>query len=128
MKYPKHKTVGWSAIAIGLGTAMTPVWADTTPAGAAVTLWLGAITVFYGSWSVVSRDPASNHSPLLVIGLSLAILPWLGGFAGDAAAWVSWIAGLALLVIARVHIPTVARLVSGMSGNRRLNVTAEERA
>ena len=34
-----------------------------------------------------------------VVGLVLAISPWVGGFAGDAAAWVAWIAGLALLVI-----------------------------
>jgi hypothetical protein len=84
--YPKHKTVGWSALAIGLATAMTPAWVDTTPAGAAATLWLGTMTVIYGSWAVVSRDPTSKHNPLLVLALSLAIVPWLGGFAGDAAA------------------------------------------
>jgi hypothetical protein len=126
--YPKHKTVGWSAIAIGLATAMTPAWADTTPAGAAATLWLGAMTVIYGSWAVVSRDPASKHSPLLVIALSLAIVPWLGGFAGDAAAWVSWIAGLALLVIVAVYTPTVSHLVSRMSSTRHTRVAAKEHA
>lgn len=49
--YPKHKTVGCSALAIGLVTAMTPAWVDTTPAGAAATLWLGTMTVIYGSGS-----------------------------------------------------------------------------
>ena len=35
-----------------------------------------------------------------VVGLVLAIAPWIGGYAGDGAAWVSWIGGVALMVLA----------------------------
>ena len=110
------------------GNRNDTAWADSAPAGAAVTLWLGAMTVIYGSWAVVSRDTASKHSPLLVIALSLAVVPWLGGFAGDAAAWISWIAGLALLVIVSVHMPTVRQLVPRMSRTRHPKVVAKEHA
>jgi hypothetical protein len=34
-----------------------------------------------------------------VVGLVLAIAPWIGGYAGDGAA-VSWIGGVALMVLA----------------------------
>ena len=48
-------------------------------------------------------DAAACEVDYWLSGLSLAVLPWVGGFAGNAAAWISWVAGLALLVIARVH-------------------------
>ena len=35
-----------------------------------------------------------------VVGLVLAIAPWIGGYAGDGAAWVSWIGGVALTLLA----------------------------
>ena len=35
-----------------------------------------------------------------VVGLVLAIAPWIGGYAGDGAAWVSWIGGVALMMLA----------------------------
>lgn len=48
MKRLKDNTVGWTAVAIGVGTAATPAWMATTPAGAGITLALGAATVLYG--------------------------------------------------------------------------------
>ena len=45
MKRLKDNTVGRTAVAIGVGTAATPAWMATTPAGAGITLALGAATV-----------------------------------------------------------------------------------
>lgn len=30
----------------------------------------------------------------------MVIAPWIGGYAGDGAAWVSWIGGVALMMLA----------------------------
>ena len=98
-KHLNNTAVGWSAVALGAGTAVTPVWAETTPVGVGFTLGAGALAVIYGLWGLLARDPTRDHWALSVVGLVLAISPWVGGFAGDAAAWVAWIAGLALLVI-----------------------------
>ena len=98
-KHLNNTAVGWSAIALGAATAVTPVWAETTPVGVGFTLGAGALAVIYGLWGLLARDPTRDHLALSVVGLVLAISPWVGGFAGDAAAWVAWIAGLALLVI-----------------------------
>ncbi|MDT5348590.1 MAG: hypothetical protein QOH91_1877 [Mycobacterium sp.] len=95
-----NTAVGWAAIALGLATAVTPAWATTTPAGAGFTLGLGAITIIYGMWSLIARDPTRDHWSLSVVGLVLAIAPWVGGFAGDGAAWVAWTTGLLLMLLA----------------------------
>jgi hypothetical protein len=99
-RYLNNAAVGWTAIALGLATAVTPAWATTTPVGAGFTLGLGAMTVIYGGWSLIARDPTRDHWALSVVGLVLAIAPWVGGFAGDGAAWVAWTIGLLLLVLA----------------------------
>jgi hypothetical protein len=114
-KLLKDTTVGWTAIAIGLGAAATPAWMATTAASAGTTLALGAATVIYGAWSVIARTGGGDHWPLFVVGLALALSPWLEGFTGERATWIAWIAGLALLVIGRVHTRTVALLAAHMT-------------
>ena len=98
-RYLSNSSVGRTAMAVGLATAVTPAWATTTPVGAGFTLGLGAMTVIYGGWSLIARDPTRDHWALSVVGLVLAIAPWVGGFAGDGAAWVAWTAGLVLMVV-----------------------------
>src|ERR1700681_483525 len=100
MNHLNKTAVGWTAITLGLVTGITPAWATTTRVGAGFTLGLGAMTVMYGMWSLIARDPTRDHWALSVVGLVLAIAPWVGGFAGDGAAWVAWTTGLPLLVLA----------------------------
>ena len=95
-----NTVVGWTAMTLGLITATTPAWAQTSPVGAGFTLGFGAMTVMYSGWSLIARDPTRDHWALSVVGLILAIAPWIGGYAGDTAAWVSWIGGLALMGLA----------------------------
>jgi SPW repeat len=92
--------VGWTSMALGLIAATTPVWASTSPVGTGFTLGLGAMTVMYGGWSLIARDPTRDHWAMSVVGLVLTIAPWIGGYAGDSAAWVSWIVGVGLMVLA----------------------------
>ena len=82
MKYPNNTAVGATAVTLGLLTAITPAWATTTPVGAGFTLGLGAMTVIYGTWSLIARDPTRDHWALSVVGLVLGISPWVGGYAG----------------------------------------------
>jgi hypothetical protein len=99
MKLLDKTAVGLSAITLGLLTAITPAWVTTAPVGAGFTLGLGAMAVTYGMWSLIARDPTRDHWALSVVGLALGISPWVGGYAGDGAAWVAWIAGVALLAL-----------------------------
>jgi hypothetical protein len=99
-RYLSNSSVGWTAMALGLATAVTPAWATATPVGAGFTLGLGAMTVIYAGWSLIARDPIRDHWSLSVVGRVLAIAPWVGGFAGDGASWVVWTTGLLLLELA----------------------------
>src|SRR5258708_5536184 len=99
VNYPNKTAVGWTAITFGLVTAIPLAWATTAPVAAGFTLGLGAMTVIYGVWSLIARDPTRDHWALSVVGLVLGISPWIGLYAGDEAAWVAWIAGLALLTL-----------------------------
>jgi hypothetical protein len=58
------------------------------------------MTVIFGMWSLIARDPTRDHWALTVVGLVLEVAPWVGGFAGDGAAWVAWTTGLLLMVLA----------------------------
>jgi hypothetical protein len=95
-----NTAVGWASMALGLITATTPIWAATTPVGAGFTLGLGAMTTMYAGWSLIARDPTRDHWAMSVVGLVLAIAPWIGGYAGDPAAWVSWLGGASLMFLA----------------------------
>lgn len=92
--------VGWVALLIGVLTAVTPMWATTTPIAGAAAIGLGALTAVYAMWSLIARDPTKDHWALSVVGLILFLSPWVGGFAtAGAVAWVAWIAGLATALL-----------------------------
>ncbi|MEU4432973.1 SPW repeat domain-containing protein [Nocardia rhamnosiphila] len=96
----RNSIVGWGAMALGLATAATPVWTDTTAAATGLTLGLGALTVIYAMWSLLARNPTKDHWTLSVIGLMLFISPWVGGFVAEGAGWVAWTTGLLLALLA----------------------------
>jgi len=90
---------GVAALALGLFTATTPAWAATTPVSAGATVGLGALTAMYAVWSLLARDPTKDHWALSVVGLIMLMSPWIGMFAGSAAAWVGWIVGTVVMVL-----------------------------
>jgi hypothetical protein len=96
----RNSIVGWGAMALGLATAATSIWTDTTAAATGLTLGLGALTVIYAMWSLLARNPTKDHWSLSVIGLMLFISPWVGGFAAEGAGWVAWTTGLLLALLA----------------------------
>ncbi|WP_459546111.1 SPW repeat domain-containing protein [Nocardia sp. X0981] len=96
----KNRIVGWATLVLGLATASTPAWITTNAAGASLTLGLGALTAIYAMWSLLARNPAKDHWALSVVGFMLFLAPWVGGFAGDAASWVAWTAGVLIALLA----------------------------
>nr|WP_271213720.1 SPW repeat protein [Rhodococcus wratislaviensis]GLK40935.1 hypothetical protein GCM10017611_78100 [Rhodococcus wratislaviensis] len=88
---------GAAALILGLVTMSASFWSDTTTAGTGFTLGFGAIASLYALWSLIARDPTKDHWSLTVVGLVLFIAPWVGQFAGDGAAWTSWIAGALIM-------------------------------
>ena len=79
--YRNARVVGWVALVLGVFTATTPAWAETTPASAGATVGLGALTALYALWSLIARDPTKDHWALSVVGLVMFMSPWIGMFA-----------------------------------------------
>lgn len=94
-----NRAVGLGTLALGLVIMSSSFWADTTPVGTGFTLGFGAIASIFALWSLVARNPIKDHWSLSVVGLILFIGPWVGQFAGDAAAWTSWIGGALIMVL-----------------------------
>lgn len=95
-----RKLAGGAAVLLGLVTMSAGIWADTTPIGSGLTLGFGALATLYALWSLIARNPTKDHWALSVVGLVLFVVPWVGQYAGDAAAWTSWISGALIMLIA----------------------------
>lgn len=87
------------ALVLGLVIMTASFWNDTTPAARGMTLGLGALAAVFALWSLLTRDPTTDHRELAIVGLVLIMTPWVGQFAGDGAAWTTWIAGAAVMLI-----------------------------
>lgn len=94
-----RSVAGALALAVGLGTMTASIWFDTTAVGRGLTIGLGAIAAIYALWSLIARDPTKDHWALSVVGLAMFVCPWVGGFAGDGAAWTAWIAGALIMIL-----------------------------
>lgn len=95
---------GWVALTIGVATVAASFLVTSTTPGASLTLGFGALTAYFGALAVLVRNPTPDHWSLVVVGLAMFILPWLGaGFAPDrGAAWTAWVAGFLILVLGLV--------------------------
>ncbi|UGT62587.1 SPW repeat domain-containing protein [Nocardia asteroides] len=95
-KLTPTRALALAGMAAGVFTMVAPAWAVTTAAGAALLLGIGSLIVIFALWSLVARDPTKDHWALSVAGFMLFSAPWVGGFAGDGAAWVAWLLGAAV--------------------------------
>jgi hypothetical protein len=88
---------GWISRAVFVVGIVTIVSGATvvhsSPVGVAVTVGLGGMTVVIAVWSLLAVDPTRDYLTLAVLGFALFNGPWVGGFAGDGAAWTAWASG-----------------------------------
>ena len=96
---PNRRVVGAGTVTVGVLTAVTPTWAATNIHGAAATVGLGALAALHGLWALFGPRSARDHWPLTIVGLALAASPWIGGFAGDGASCVAWVAGIMMILL-----------------------------
>lgn len=85
--------IGRAALVVGLATVLLGIAAHTTVVGTALTIGLGGLTAVIAVWSLLAVDPTHDFLTLAVTGFALFLSPWVGGFAGDNAAWTAWVAG-----------------------------------
>lgn len=90
--------LGWvdsAALVVGIGAVVSSIAVSSTRVGEGLTFGFAAFIAFFGVLSLLVRNRTPDHWGLLVVGLAMFILPWLGsGFAADTgAAWTCWVAG-----------------------------------
>jgi hypothetical protein len=91
--------VGWTALVVGIAAVMAVTVAHSSPVGVGLTMGFGALTAIYALWSLLDIDPTHDHWALSVVGVTLFVAPWVGGFVGDGAAWTAWTCGLVVTVL-----------------------------
>ena len=83
-----------AALVVGVVTVVLGATVvHSSPVGLAVTIGLGGMTAVCAVWSLLAVDPTRDYLTLAVVGFALFLAPWVGGFAGDGAAWTAWISG-----------------------------------
>ena len=89
-----------AALVVGVGTVVLGATVvHSSPVGVAVTIGLGGMTAVFAVWSLLAVDPAHDYLTLAVVGFALFLGPWVGGFAGDGAAWTSWVSGFVVTAL-----------------------------
>ncbi|MEV3902843.1 hypothetical protein AB0K11_11025 [Mycobacterium sp. NPDC050551] len=91
----------WAALTVGVGAVIGAFAFSSTQLGQGLTFGLGGFIVFFASMSLLAIDPTPGRWGLVVTGLTMAVVPWLGaGFVPDrGAAWTAGVAGVLALVL-----------------------------
>ncbi len=87
--------IGWAALAVGVCAVVAAFAASSTRVGEGFAFGFGAFIVFFGVLSVLARNRSPDHWGLVVVGLTMFIVPFLGnGYNADlGASWTCWVAG-----------------------------------
>jgi hypothetical protein len=97
----ERRWIGCAAIAVGLGAVAAAVTTSSTRIGEGFALGFGAFIAFFGVLAVLARNRRPDHWGLVVVGLAMFIVPFLGnGFTADrAASWTCWVAGGVAMIL-----------------------------
>ncbi|MBT2500826.1 SPW repeat protein [Agromyces sp. ISL-38] len=96
----------WVAVVVGLAVALSALFVPPMGASVAMMVSLGILLIISGLVNLASPGLVAMEYVQGVLGLLLIISPWIGGYAGtsDAAAWVSWIGGAVVVIVAALAI------------------------
>jgi hypothetical protein len=93
--------IGWAALAVGVCAVVAAFAASSTTVGEGFAFGFGAFIAFFGVLSVLARNGTPDHWGILVVGLAMFIVPFLGnGYNVDlGASWTCWVAGGLAMVL-----------------------------
>jgi hypothetical protein len=95
----------WVAVAVGLITALSPLWTTQMGASTALMVIFGVLLIVSGLINLAMPGMPVVEWAQIVVGLLLFISPWLGGYtAASGAAWTSWIGGAIAVIVTAIAI------------------------
>lgn len=108
-----RRWLGWAAGAVGVCAVVASFAASSTQVGEGFAFGFAAFITFFGVLAVLARDRRADYWGLVVVGLAMFIVPFLGnGYAADlGASWTCWVAGALAMILggigwARGRTPT----------------------
>jgi hypothetical protein len=96
--------IGWAAVAVGVAAVVAAFAASSTQVGEGFAFGFGAFVAFFGILAVLARNRRPDHWGLVVVGLAMFVVPFLGnGYAADpGASWTCWVAGGLAMILGGV--------------------------
>jgi hypothetical protein len=96
--------VGWSALIVGVCAIIAAFATSSTRVGEGFAFGFGAFIVLFGALAVFVHNRRPEHWGLVVVGLAMFIVPFLGnGYRADpGASWTCWVAGGLVMVLGGV--------------------------
>jgi hypothetical protein len=95
------RLIDWAALAVGVVAILTALFVSSTRVGESLAFGFGAFITFFAVLALLVRNRRPDHWGLVVVGLTMFIVPWLGGgFTADpGAAWTCWVAGSLAMIL-----------------------------
>lgn len=97
----------WVAVAAGLAVAVSTMFVPPMGASVAIMVTLGALLIVSGLVNLAWPGLVAMEYVQGALGVLLIISPWVGGYADPAtfgAAWMSWIGGAVVVIVAALAI------------------------
>ena len=97
----------WVAVAAGLAVALSTMFVPPMGASVSIMVVLGALLVVSGLVNLAWPGLVAMEYVQGALGLLLIVSPWVGGYADPTtfgAAWMSWIGGAIVVVVAALAI------------------------
>ena len=93
--------IGWAAVVVGVGAIVAAFAASSTRVGEGFAFGFAAFIAFFGALSALARNRTPDHWGLVVVGLAMFTVPFLGnGYRADlGASWTCWVAGGLAMVL-----------------------------
>ncbi|RDI51886.1 SPW repeat domain-containing protein [Nocardia mexicana] len=110
--FSESRAQDFVAVVLGVFTALSPIWVDTSTRAMWTLIVLGALIALSGL-AQLARPAMSNLDYAMgVFGVLLFISPWVMNFDElSGASWTAWIVGVLTVVVAVAALPQVtARL------------------
>ncbi|GAB2720829.1 SPW repeat domain-containing protein [Nocardia thraciensis] len=110
--FSESRAQDFVAVVLGVFTALSPIWVDTSTRAMWTLIVLGALIALSGL-AQLARPAMSNLDYAMgIFGVLLFLSPWVMNFDElSGASWTAWIVGVLTVVVAVAALPQVtARL------------------
>ncbi|MBB5914540.1 putative membrane protein [Nocardia transvalensis] len=110
--FSESRAQDFVAVVLGVFTALSPLWVDTSTRAAWTLIVLGVLIALTGLAQLARPAMAGMDYAMGVLGVLLFVSPWVMNFHDfTGASWTAWIVGVLTVVAAVAALPQVtARL------------------